>query len=144
MKNLADSKTIENLRAAFAGESQANRRYTYFSRKADEEGFPEIAALFRAVSEGETAHALRHFDYMRTVGDPVTKVPIADVKGMLNSAVNGETFECTNMYPEYAKVARQEGFEEIAKWFEALAKAEKAHAGKFKEALDKLESAANA
>ena len=139
MVELAESKTIENLRAAFAGESQANRRYTYFSRKADEEGFPEVASLFRAVSEGETAHALRHFDYIRKVGDPVTKVPISDVKGMLDSAINGETYECTNMYPEFAKVARQEGFDEIAKWFETLAKAEKAHAGKFKEALQKLE-----
>jgi rubrerythrin len=138
MTNLAESKTIANLRAAFAGESQANRRYTYFSRKADEEGFPEIAALFRSVSEGETAHALRHFDYMRDVGDPVTKVPVADVRGMLDSAVKGETYECNSMYPEFANVARQEGFEEIAKWFETLAKAEKAHAGKFKEALDKL------
>ena len=139
MVELAESKTIENLRAAFAGESQANRRYTYFSRKADEEGFPEVAALFRAVSDGETAHALRHFDYMRKAGDPVTKAPVLDVKGMLDSAIKGETYECTNMYPEFAKVARQEGFDEIAKWFETLAKAEKAHAGKFKEALEKLE-----
>ena len=139
MTGLAGSKTIENLRAAFAGESQANRRYTYFSRKADEEGYPEIATLFRSVSEGETAHALRHFEFMRKVGDPVTRVPVLDVKGMLDSAMKGETYECTNMYPEFAKTARQEGFEEIAKWFETLAKAEKAHAGKFKEALDKLE-----
>jgi rubrerythrin len=139
MVELAESKTIGNLRAAFAGESQANRRYTYFSRKADEEGFPEIATLFRSISEGETAHALRHFDYMRKAGDPVTKVSVSDVKGMLNSAITGEEYECTAMYPEFAKVARQEGFEEIAKWFETLAKAEKAHAGKFKEALEKLE-----
>ena len=139
MTELAQSKTIENLRAAFAGESQANRRYTYFSRKADEEGYPEVSALFRSVADGETAHALRHFDYMRKVGDPVTKVPVLDVKGMLESAMKGETYECTTMYPEFAKVARQEGFEEIAKWFETLAKAEKAHAGKYKQALEKLE-----
>jgi len=139
MTELAQSKTIENLRAAFAGESQANRRYTYFSRKADEEGYPEVSALFRSVADGETAHALRHFDYMRKVGDPVTKVPVLDVQGMLESAMKGETYECTTMYPEFAKVARQEGFEEIAKWFETLAKAEKAHAGKYKQALEKLE-----
>jgi len=138
MPELARSKTIENLRAAFAGESQANRRYTYFSRRADEEGYPEISALFRSVSEGETAHALRHFDFMKTVGDPVTKVPVPDVEGMLESAVKGETYECTTMYPEFAKVAREEGFDEIAKWFETLAKAEKAHAGKFQEALNSL------
>jgi len=138
MPELARSKTIENLRAAFAGESQANRRYTYFSRRADEEGYPEISALFRSVSEGETAHALRHFDFMKTVGDPVTKIPVPDVEGMLESAVKGETYECTTMYPEFAKVAREEGFDEIAKWFETLAKAEKAHAGKFQEALNSL------
>jgi rubrerythrin len=139
MTELSESKTIGNLRAAFAGESQANRRYTYFSRKADEEGYPEVSTLFRSVAEGETAHALRHFDYMRKVGDPVTKVPVPNVKGMLDSAVKGEMYEWTTMYPEFAKVAREEGFDEIAKWFETLAKAEKAHAGKFKEAFDKLE-----
>ena len=135
MPELAKSKTIENLRAAFAGESQANRRYTYFSRRADEEGYPEIASLFRSVADGETAHALRHFDYMKTVGDPVTNVPVTDVKGMLESAVKGETYEHTTMYPQFAETARREGFEEIARWFETLAKAERAHAGKYQEAL---------
>jgi len=139
MTELASSKTIENLRAAFAGESQANRRYTYFSRRADEEGYPEISALFRSVADGETAHALRHLGFMRQVGDPVTKVPVSDVRGMLESAIKGESYECTSMYPDFAKTARQEGFEEIAKWFETLAKAEKAHAGKFKDALSTLE-----
>ncbi len=138
MVELAKSKTIENLRAAFAGESQANRRYTYFSRRADEDGYPEVSALFRAVAEGETAHALRHFDFMKSVGDPVTKVPVPDVKGMLDSSIKGETYECTEMYPAYAKQAREEGFEEIAKWFDTLAKAERAHAGKFKDALNQL------
>ena len=135
MTELAKSKTIENLRAAFAGESQANRRYTYFSRKADEEGYPEIATLFRSVAEGETAHALRHFEFMRSVGDPVTKAPVSNVREMLESSVKGETYECSSMYPEFAQTAHQEGFEEIAKWFETLAKAEKAHAGKYEEAL---------
>ena len=138
MVELAKSKTIQNLRNAFAGESQANRRYTYFSRRADEEGYPEIATLFRSVADGETAHALRHFDFMKTVGDPVTNVPVTNVKEMLESAVRGETYECSSMYPEFAKIAHQEGFEEIAKWFETLAKAEKAHAGKYEEALKAL------
>lgn len=80
----------------------------------------------------------RHFHYMKSVGDPVTKVPVPDVRGMLESAVKGETYECTSMYPEFAKVAREEGFDEIAKWFETLTKAEKAHSGKFQEALNKL------
>ena len=138
MPELGKSKTLENLRTAFAGESQANRRYTYFSRKADEEGYPEVAALFKSVADGETAHALRHFEFMKAVGDPVTKVPVPDVKAMLESAIKGETYECTSMYPEFAKVAREEGFDEIAKWFETLAKAEKAHAGKYQEALKAL------
>jgi rubrerythrin len=138
MLELGKSKTLENLRAAFAGESQANRRYTYFSRKADEEGYPEVAALFKSVADGETAHALRHFEFMKAVGDPVTKVPVPDVKAMLESAIKGETYEYTSMYPEFAKVAREEGFDEIAKWFETLAKAEKAHAGKYQEALKAL------
>jgi rubrerythrin len=138
MPELAKSKTIENLRAAFAGESQANRRYTYFSRKADEEGYPEVAALFRAVADGETAHALRHFEYMKAVGDPVTNVPVTDVKGMLESAIKGETYEHTTMYPQFAETARREGFEEIARWFETLTKAERAHAGKYQEALNAM------
>jgi rubrerythrin len=138
MVELAKSKTIENLRTAFAGESQANRRYTYFSRRADEEGYSEISTLFRSVSEGETAHALRHFDFMKAVGDPVTKVPVPDVRGMLESAVTGETYESTTMYPDFAKVAREEGFDEIARWFETLTKAERAHSGKFQEALKGL------
>jgi rubrerythrin len=138
MAELAKSKTIENLRTAFAGESQANRRYTYFSRRADEEGYPELSALFRAVAEGETAHALRHFDFMKSIGDPVTRVPVPDVKGMLESSVKGETYEYTEMYPEFAKQAREEGFDDIARWFDTLAKAEKAHAGKFQQALNQL------
>jgi rubrerythrin len=138
MVEFAKSNTIENLRTAFAGESQANRRYTYFSRRADEEGYPEISTLFRSISEGETAHALRHFDFMKKVGDPVTRVAVPDVRGMLESAVTGETYEFTTMYPEFAKVAHEEGFDEIAKWFETLPKAEKAHAGKFQEALNGL------
>jgi rubrerythrin len=138
MPELGKSKTLENLRTAFAGESQANRRYTYFSRKADEEGYPEVAALFKSIADGETAHALRHFEFMKAVGDPVTRIPVPDVKAMLESAVKGETYECTSMYPEFAKVAHEEGFDEIAKWFETLAKAEKAHAGKYQEALKAL------
>ena len=138
MKDLAGSKTLQNLKAAFAGESQANRRYLYFSRKADEEGYPEVSSLFRSVAEGETSHAFRHFDAMKEAGDPVTNASVANVKDMLNSAIKGETYESTEMYPSFAKTAREEGFEEIAKWFDILAKAERAHAGKFKDTLESL------
>jgi len=139
MKSLIGSKTLQNLKTAFAGEAQANRRYLYFSRKADEEGYPEISTLFRGIAEGETAHAFKHFDAMKDVGDPVTGAPVRDVKEMLASSVKGETYEWTEMYPSFAKTAREEGFEEVAKYFEILVKAEHAHANKFAEALKTFE-----
>ena len=135
MVKLAGSKTHQNLKDAFAGESQANRRYTYFAKRADIEGYPEIAGLFRDTAEGETGHAHGHLDYLKTVGDPATGLPIGDTADNLKSAVAGETHEYTDMYPGMAKVARDEGFPEIADWFETLAKAEKSHAGKFSQGL---------
>ena len=138
MADLKGTKTHENLKAAFAGESQANRRYLYFAKAADIEGYPEIAGLFRDTAEGETGHAHGHLDYMKKVGDPGTDMPISDVEEMLNSAVAGETHEYTDMYPGMAKTAREEGFGEIADWFETLAKAERSHAGKFQKAADEI------
>jgi len=138
MANLTGTKTLENLKTAFAGEAQANRRYLYFSRKADEEGYPEVASLFKGIAEGETAHAFHHFDSMKEMGDPVTGLSVASVKEMLNSSVQGETYEYTTMYPTFARMAREEGFEEIAKYFDVLTKAEHAHANKFGEALTTL------
>ena len=138
MPDLKGTKTHENLKAAFAGESQANRRYLYFAKAADIEGYPEIAGLFRDTAEGETGHAHGHLDYLKKVGDPATDMPLADVQEMLASAVAGETHEYTDMYPGMAKTAREEGFEEIADWFETLAKAERSHAGKFQKALETL------
>src|SRR5215470_13422499 len=138
MKSLKTTKTHENLKTAFAGESQANRRYLYFARRADIEGYPEIGGLFRDTSEAETGHAFGHLDFLREVGDPVTNVPIGDTEKNLKSAVEGETYEYTQMYPGFAKAAREEGFEEIAEWFETLARAEKSHAGRFQKGLDGL------
>ena len=138
MPTLMGTKTHENLKTAFAGEAQANRRYLYFSRKADEEGYPEVAALFKGIAEGETAHAFHHFDSMKELGDPVTGESVANVKDMLASSVAGETYEYTTMYPTFAKMAREEGFEEIARYFDILTKAEHAHANKFAEALQTL------
>ncbi len=138
MVNLMGTKTLENLKTAFAGEAQANRRYLYFSRKADEEGYPEVAALFKGIAEGETAHAFHHFESMKEIGDPVTGASVVNVKDMLNSSVQGETYEYTTMYPTFAKVAREEGFEEIAKYFDILTKAEHAHANKFADAMKGL------
>ena len=135
---LKGSKTHANLKAAFAGESQANRRYLYFAAKADVEGQNDVAAVFRSTAEGETGHAHGHLDYLKLVGDPATDQPIGDSMLNLQSAVHGETYEYTNMYPGMAKAAREEGFPEIADWFETLAKAEKSHAGRFQKATTTL------
>ncbi len=135
MPDLKGSKTEENLKEGFAGESQANRRYLYFAQKADIEGHPDVAALFRSVAEGETGHAFGHFDFLATVGDPVTGVPVGPTVDNLRSAIEGETYEYTEMYPGFAKTARDEGFDDIAQWFETLARAEKSHAGRFAQGL---------
>ena len=138
MASLKGSKTHQNLKDAFAGESQANRRYLYFAKVADIEGYPEVAGNFRETAEGETGHAHGHLDYLKPVGDPATDLPIGDTAQNLASAVHGETYEYTDMYPGMAKTAREEGFSEIADWFETLAKAEKSHAGRFQSFLDDL------
>ena len=136
---LKGSKTEDNLKAAFAGESQANRRYLYFAQKADVEGYNDVATVFRSTAEGETGHAHGHLDFLKAVGDPATDLPIGDTAKNLKSAVAGETHEYTDMYPGMAAAARDEGFAEIADWFETLAKAEKSHAGRFQQAKDSLE-----
>lgn len=138
MADLKGSKTHNNLKAAFAGESQANRRYLYFAKVADVEGYPEVAGNFRETAEGETGHAHGHLDYLKKVGDPATDLPIGDTTLNLKAAVAGETYEYTDMYPGFAKTARSEGFDEIADWFETLAKAEKSHAGRFQKLLNDL------
>ncbi|MBI3001941.1 MAG: rubrerythrin [Deltaproteobacteria bacterium] len=137
-KNLKGTKSEDNLKAAFAGESQANRRYLYFARVADIEGYPDIGGLFRDTSEAETGHAFGHLDFLKEVGDPVTGVPIGSTDKNLKSAIEGETYEYTEMYPGMAKTARQEGLQELAEWFETLAKAEKSHAGRFTKGLEKI------
>jgi rubrerythrin len=134
--SLDDSQTLENLKAAFAGESQANRRYLYFAKVADIEGYPDIAGNFRDTADGETGHAHGHLDYIKKVGDPATGLPIGDTLENLAAAVAGETHEYTEMYPGMAKTAREEGHDDIADWFETLAKAEKSHAGRFQSLLD--------
>ena len=136
--SLKGSKTEGNLKDAFAGESQANRRYLYFAQKADIEGYYDVASVFRSTAEGETGHAHGHLEYLEEVGDPATGLPIGETKANLASAVHGETHEYTDMYPGMAKTAREEGFAEIADWFETLAKAEKSHAGKFQKTLESI------
>ena len=137
--SLKGSKTEQNLKDAFAGESQANRRYLYFAAKADVEGQNDIATVFRSTAEGETGHAHGHLEYLeKECGDPATGEPIGDSVSNLKAAIAGETHEYTDMYPGMAKTARAEGFDEIADWFETLAKAEKSHAGKFQKTLESI------
>lgn len=138
MSALKGTKTHSNLKDAFAGESQANRRYLYFAKQADVEGLPDVAGLFRDTAEGETGHAHGHLDYLKKVGDPATDLPIGDTALNLKAAIAGETHEYTDMYPGMAKTAREEGFAEIADWFETLAKAEKSHAGRFTQGLQSI------
>jgi rubrerythrin len=138
MPNLKGTKTHANLKAAFAGESQANRRYLYFAKVADVEGYPEVAGNFRETAEGETGHAHGHLDYLKAVGDPATDLPMGATAENLKAAIAGETHEYTDMYPGMARAARDEGFPEIADWFETLAKAEKSHAGRFEKMLKSI------
>ncbi len=139
MPSLAGTKTEQNLKDAFAGESMANRRYIYFARKADIEGYNDVSAVFRSTAEGETGHAHGHLDFLAEVGDPATGEPIGRTADNLRAAIAGETYEYTDMYPGMARTAREEGFDEIADWLETLAKAEKSHAGRFQKALDTLD-----
>ncbi len=136
--SLHGTKTHENLKEAFARESQANRRYLWFAQKADVEGYPDAAALFRSVAEGETSHAHGHLEFLAQVGDPATGEPIGETEQNFRSAVAAEAYEYTQMYPGFAATAREEGLTEIAEWFETLARAEKSHAGRFAQGLDAL------
>ena len=138
--DLKGSKTEQNLKDAFAGESQANRRYLYFAAKADVEGYNDVAAVFRSTAEGETGHAHGHLEYLEETGDPATGLPIGGTSDNLKASVAGETHEYTDMYPGMAKAAREEGFDEIADWFETLGKAERSHANRFQKALDNLDA----
>jgi rubrerythrin len=140
MVKLQGSKTERNLKEVFAGESQANRGYLYFAQKADVEGYNDVAVVFRSTAEGETGHAHGHLEFLDVVGDSATGKPIGSTDKNLVSAIAGETHEYTDMYPGMARPAREEGFEEIADWFETLAKPEKGHAGGFQKALDALEN----
>ena len=111
--SLKDSKTEQNLKDAFAGESQANRRYLYFAQKADIEGYNDVAAVFRSTAEGETGHAHGHLEFLEETGDPATGLPIGGTSDNLKASVAGETHEYTDMYPGMAKTARDEGFAAI-------------------------------
>jgi rubrerythrin len=132
------SRTEQNLKLAFSREAEANRRYLYFAQKADVEGHTDVASVFRSTAEGETGHAHGHLEYLESCSDPATGLPFGSTLENLRSAIASETHEHAEMYPDMAKTAREEGFDEIADWFETLAKAERSHANRFQKALDEL------
>jgi rubrerythrin len=138
MAELSGTKTHENLKAAFTRESETNRRYLWFAQQADIEGRPEIAALFRAVAEGETSHAFGHLEYLADVGDPTSGEPIGATDENLRVAIAGEIDDATQMYPAYAMTARAEGFDDIADWFESVARDEENHAARFAAGLEAI------
>jgi rubrerythrin len=125
------TKTDENLKSAFAGESQANRRYLAFARKAEEEGFTQIAKLFKAAAEAETIHALNH---LRITGQ------IKTTPENLDTAVSGETFEFNEMYPKYIDTAKQEGNKQAAWSFNVANQVEQIHAKLFQKATNALKN----
>jgi rubrerythrin len=134
MPSLKGTETEQNLKDALAAESQANRRYLSFAQKADVEGFKDLAAAFRSTAEGKTGRTHGHLAYLEDVGDPATSKPIGRTGDILKAAIASETHECADMYPGMARVARQEGFDEIADWFETLAKAGKSTVSRFQRA----------
>jgi len=127
---LKGSKTEKNLLAAFAGESQARNKYSYFASQAKKEGYEQISAIFQETADNEKEHAKKEFKFLKGIGD---------TKANLLAAAEGENHEWTSMYPEFAKVAREEGFTKIAKVFEEIAKVEKEHEKRYKKLLKNLE-----
>jgi len=126
---LKGSKTEQNLLAAFAGESQARNKYTYFATVAKEEGFEQIAGIFLETAENEREHAKKEFDFVKGIGD---------TNANLKAAVEGEHYEYTQMYPEFERVAREEGFSEIADFFKEVAEVEEEHEKRYLTLLKNL------
>jgi rubrerythrin len=139
-QKLINSKTFQNLKDGFALESQANRRYVFFAQRAEEEGFKNIAEVFNETAESEGGHAFGHLECMEPIADPLTGKDLGDTETNLKTSIELETYEYAELYPGFARIARDEGFFEIAEWFETLARAEKSHAGRLQRALDLLKS----
>ena len=129
---LKGSRTEKNLMAAFAGESQARNKYTYFASVAKKEGYEQIAAIFQQTADNEKEHAKLWFKALGGIGNTAEN---------LVSAANGENEEWTEMYPEFARVAREEGFVALALQFEAVAKIEKEHEERYRKLLENVETA---
>lgn len=127
---LKGSRTEKNLEAAFAGESQARNKYTYFAAVAKEEGLEQVAGIFLETAENEREHAKKELDFLRGVGD---------TKANLKAAAGGEHYEWTEMYPEFERVAREEGFTEIADFFKEVAEVEEQHEKRYLALLKNVE-----
>ena len=128
--DLKGTKTESNLKAAFAGESQARNKYTYFASQAKKDGYEQIAAIFEETAQNEKEHAKMWFKELNGIGSTAEN---------LKAAADGENYEWTDMYDEFAKVAKEEGFDRIAYLFEAVGKIEKEHEERFKKLLENVE-----
>jgi rubrerythrin len=126
---LKGSKTEQNLHTAFAGESQARNKYTYFATAAKEEGFEQVAGIFLETAENEREHAKKEIDFLKGIGD---------TNANLKAAAEGEHYEWTQMYPEFERVAREEGFSEIADFFKEVAEVEEDHEKRYLALLKNL------
>ncbi|MEN6363843.1 MAG: rubrerythrin [Rectinema sp.] len=144
MKSVKGSKTEINLMAAFAGESQARNKYSYFASKAKEEGFVQISLVFEETSNQEKEHAKRLFKFMEggktTITGTFPSGVIGTTRENLLEAAAGENYEWKEMYPGFAKVAREEGYDAIATVFEAIAVAEKQHAKRYEAFVANIDS----
>ncbi|HVO40752.1 MAG TPA: rubrerythrin family protein [Spirochaetia bacterium] len=144
MATIKGTKTEQNLLKAFAGESQARNRYTYFAGAARKEGFEQIANIFQETADNEKEHAKVFFGHLEGGELEITAMyPAGAVKGTqdnLEAAAAGEKMEWTTLYPEFGKIAREEGFPEVARSFEQIAKAEKFHEGRYRKLLDNVSS----
>jgi len=143
VKSLKGTKTERNLLTAFAGESQARNRYTYFASQARKEGYEQISAIFLETADNEKEHAKRLFKFLEggevEISAAFPAGVIGDTKENLKAAAAGENYEHTKMYPEFAKIAEEEGFEEIASVFRAIAVAEKQHEKRYLGLLKNIE-----
>ena len=141
-KSIKGSKTEQNLLTAFAGESQARNRYTYFASAARKEGFEQIANIFQETADNEKEHAKVYFKHLEGGDREITFTfpagAIQETKANLEAAAAGEKFEWTSMYPGYGKVAREEGYPEVARSFEQISKAEKFHESRYRKLIDNL------
>lgn len=131
MADLKGTETEKNLKAAFAGESQARNKYTYFAKVARGEGYEQIAKIFEETADNEKQHAKLEFKLLEGIENTI---------GNLKAAAAGENYEWTDMYPSFAKAAEKEGFPEIAKTFSEIAKVEKAHEKRYKKLLENIEN----